>query len=481
MEIQRERRNVGEKKGGLPSRTSGQTGPEPKEHRIDINEISPRVKNWIGGLRKTEERTESQTQWPRTPKVPQMLRGTQDFKKFYEPRVISIGPYHHGKPHLHPGEMIKPLCARNFLDDSKQDIEALYTKIQSNIEAVRKCYDWSSTSEYDDEALAWMMLLDGCFLLQFIRRKGKINFLRNHQIIFVVQDLFLLENQLPYGVLKLIFEEAKFNDDSLMKKKIKEFVTKTGGPEASDEELDEEPPHLLHLLRSSLLGRDKKIRGSQPEQEQQPEKERKSSSSQGGDGGFRCPWKKCKQRAIWLYSFRSIKDLKASGIHLKPSRTSVLTDVSFKSYFFHGYLKLPRIIIDDFTKKKFLNMIAYEMCPDAPDDYGITSYICLLDDLIDHADDVKELRSKNILYNLLGNDEDVAQLFNEIGNDLVDPEAYEDVKDRIQEHYNKRMNTWIAQALHDHFSTPWAIIAFIAAVLILFLTGVQTYYALPGN
>ncbi|XP_034706103.1 UPF0481 protein At3g47200-like isoform X2 [Vitis riparia] len=126
-------------------------------------------------------------------------------------------------------------------------------------------------------------------------------------------------------------------------------------------------------------------------------------------------------------------------------------------------------------------MVAYEMCPDAPDDYGITSYICLLDDLIDHADDVKELRSKNILYNLLGNDEDVAQLFNEIGNDLVDPEAYEDVKDRIQEHYNKRMNTWIAQALHDHFSTPWAIIAFIAAVLILFLTGVQTYYALPGN
>ncbi|RVW60506.1 hypothetical protein CK203_111814 [Vitis vinifera] len=55
MENQQERRNVGEKEGGLPSRNSGQTGPEPKEHRIDINEISPRVKNWIGGLRKTEK------------------------------------------------------------------------------------------------------------------------------------------------------------------------------------------------------------------------------------------------------------------------------------------------------------------------------------------------------------------------------------------------------------------------------------------
>ncbi|XP_034706102.1 UPF0481 protein At3g47200-like [Vitis riparia] len=313
MEKQQERSNVGEKEGGLPSRNSGQTGLEPKEHMIDITEISPRVKNWIGGLRKTEERTESQTQWPRTPKVPQMLRGTQDFKKFYEPRVISIGPYHNGKPHLHPGEMIKPLCARNFLDDSKQDIEALYTKIRSNIETVRKCYDWSSTSEYDDEALAWMMLLDGCFLLQFIRRKGKINFLRNHQIIFVLQDLFLLENQLPYGVLKLIFEEAKFNDDSLMKKKIKEFVTKTGRPEASDEELDEEPPHLLHLLRSSLLGRDKKIRGSQPEQEQQPEKEGKSSSSQGGDGGSVAHGKNANNEPFGCTLFEASRILKPPG------------------------------------------------------------------------------------------------------------------------------------------------------------------------
>ncbi|XP_034706811.1 UPF0481 protein At3g47200-like [Vitis riparia] len=271
--------------------------------------------------------------------------------------------------------------------------------------------------------------------------------------------------------------------EELIKKKI---VTDTARPEGSTSEIqlkeeNKEPSHLLDLLRRALLGRDKKIRGSQPEQEQQPEKKGKSSSSQGGDGGFRCPWKKGKQRGIWLYSFRRSKELKASGIHLKPSRTSLLPDISFNSYFFYVYLKLPPIIIDDFTKHKFLNIVAYEMCPDAPDDYGVPSYICLLYDLIDHADDVKELRSKHILFNLLGSDEDVAQLFNEVGNDLVDPEAYKDVKDCIQEHYNKRMNTWIAQALHDHFSTPWTIIAFIAALLILFFTGVEAYYALPGN
>ena len=173
-----ERRNIGEKEGGQPSRNNGETGPEPKQHRIDIVEINPRVKNWNRLVQKAKERIQSQSQWPRIPKVPQMLRGTQDFKKFYEPRVISLGPYHHGNPHLRPGEMIKPLCAQKFLADSNQDIDALYTKIESNIEAVKKCYDWSSTSEYDDEALAWMMLLDGCFLLQFIYGTGMKNFLR---------------------------------------------------------------------------------------------------------------------------------------------------------------------------------------------------------------------------------------------------------------------------------------------------------------
>ena len=311
-----------------------------------------------------------------------------------------------------------------------------------------------------------MMLLDGCFSLQFIRWKGMRKFRRNHQINFVVQDLFLLENQLPFGVLKLIFEGTNFQGGLPMEKNIKIFITYFGMPEGLSseiqlEEVNEEPSHLLDLLRSALLGQ------SQPEQEQQPEKKGKSSSSQGGKWGVCCRWKKGKQRGIWQF-FRHIKELKAAGIYLKPSRTCFLRDISFKSYFFFGYLKLPPITIDDFTKTKFLNMVAYEMCPDAPDDYAVTSYICFLYDLIDHADDVKELRSKHILHNLLGSDDDVAKIFNEISNDLVDPEAYKDVKDCIQKHYDKRVNTWTAQALHNHFRSPWTVMAFIAAVLILF-------------
>ncbi|XP_034707144.1 putative UPF0481 protein At3g02645 [Vitis riparia] len=460
MEEQQGRRNVNgerELEGGQPSRNSGQTGHEPED------------------LKKAEESTQSQSQWRRITKVPQLLRGTQDFKKLYEPRVISIGPYHHGKPHLHPVQMIKPLCARNFLADSNQEIEALYTKIESNIEAVRKCYNKRPTIKYDNEALAWMMLLDGCSLLQFIRRKDLRKFLREHHINFVMQDLFLLENQLPFGVLKLIFEGAKFNDGLTMEEMIKKFVTDNGRLEESTLEIHlEEASHILGLLRSALLGQ------SQPEQERPPDKKGKSSASQGICGRFCSPCKKGKQRGI-RQSFRNIKELKAAGIHLQSSRTRFLTDISFNSYFFRGYLNLPPIIVDDFTKSRFLNIVAYEMCPDAPHDYTVTSYICFLYELIDHAEDVKELRSKHILRNCLGSDEDVAHIFNDIANDVVSTGVYGHVKASIQEHYDRKVSTWIAEVRHIHFRSPWTVTAFIAAVLILFLTGVQAYYSLPGN
>ncbi|MBA0860239.1 hypothetical protein Goshw_015535, partial [Gossypium schwendimanii] len=45
--------------------------------------------------------------------------------------------------------------------------------------------------------------------------------------------------------------------------------------------------------------------------------------------------------------------------------------------------------------------------------------MCLLDPLIDEAEDVKEMRDTGILYNRLGSDEEVAKLFSQMNTDLV--------------------------------------------------------------
>ncbi|KAL6134060.1 hypothetical protein ACLB2K_066293 [Fragaria x ananassa] len=240
--------------------------------------------------------------------------------------------------------------------------------------------------------------------------------IKRDQVAFAQQDLFLLENQLPYQVLKLLMNKShkkeELNDtihefvrDNIMaatKKRRKHKSVRQPEDRINIEEV-EEPSHLLELLRTEMLG---------PKD----------------DGNEICT----NQRP----SFRNIQELKAAGIQLKPSKTSTLKDISFKSLGFVGFLHLPPISVDDSMGPKFLNLRAYEMCPDFEIDFEVTSYICLLDSLIDHADDVKELRSANLLYNLLGSDEEVARLFNEIGTDLVPNSAtYCNVKNEIEKHY----------------------------------------------
>ncbi|MBA0860237.1 hypothetical protein Goshw_015535 [Gossypium schwendimanii] len=72
--------------------------------------------------------------------------------------------------------------------------------------------------------------------------------------------------------------------------------------------------------------------------------------------------------------------------------------------------------------------------------------MCLLDSLINEAEDVKEMRDTGILYNRLGSDEEVAKLFNQ-------------------------MNT-------DDLQSPWTFLAFVGAITALLLGALQTYYAI---
>uniref|UniRef100_A0A2N9FD47 Uncharacterized protein n=1 Tax=Fagus sylvatica TaxID=28930 RepID=A0A2N9FD47_FAGSY len=118
------------------------------------------------------------------------------------------------------------------------------------------------------------------------------------------------------------------------------------------------------------------------------------------------------------------------------------------------------------------------MCPDYENDYGVTSYIAFLDSLIDEAKDVMYLRKARILSNYLGSDEEVAQLFNGIGTDLVPNfEIYKDVRSNIQDYYKKKWRTWMSEFFHTHFNSPWTVMAFLAALFAVLATGVQTVYS----
>jgi hypothetical protein len=183
-------------------------------------------------------------------------------------------------------------------------------------------------------------------------------------------------------------------------------------------------------------------------------------------------------RKSWSGRYYPAKDLRKTGIHFKPSKTSLFTDVSFTPTLLAGRLYIPPLRIDDSTKPLLLNLVAYEACLGTRDDW-VTSYVCFMDSLIDHHKDVKELRSKGILISTLGSDKQVAELFNEISDYLVpNPYAYSKVKRDIENHYRNGIKRWIL-----HYKGPtYTFIFKYSFIFGLIVTAIKAYVSVvPMN
>ncbi|KAL2335194.1 hypothetical protein Fmac_016407 [Flemingia macrophylla] len=442
---------------------------------------------------------------PKIQRVAHYLRDRKHFAKHYSPRLVSIGPIHHGAKNLQLGEKYKLMWAAKYLKRKKQDARALYETIASNIKRLKELFAEDVIEAFpDDEKLSWMLLVDGCALLQILE-KGKLDYpeemnVKVDQLVLLWQDVLLLENQIPYEVLKLL--SGPKNDANLLNS-MKEFLRchhlspdkpkqgagkqDTAKEKTKDEdsksteghnlqgestaeitleedtpqgeqsehrvEIIQEPIHLLDQLRRSVL--------------KEPQKRHLDDQN--------------TSEKFDIITYRNIQELRTVGIKLMTNKSHILTDISFSYHWLHlcAELKLPQITVDDTIAPTFLNLIAYEMCPDFKNNFEICSFVAFMDSLIDHPDDVKELRSSGVLLNVLGSDEEVAKLFNTISTDLVpDTEIYSHVRGQIEKHYRNKCRTWLTLGYHTYFSNPWAIIAFHAAVLAIVLTFIQAWFAI---
>lgn len=141
---------------------------------------------------------------------------------------------------------------------------------------------------------------------------------------------------------------------------------------------------------------------------------------------------------------------------------------------FSADVQLPPI-----TVNMLLNLLAYEMGSRDAHDEWVTSYICLLYSLTDFPEDVKALRNAGVLDNPMGNesDEEVGKLLKAIGLDLVPNYlAYSQVKKQIQSHCGGWRNTHLSDLKHEYIKSPWSLLALLGAVMVLFLSAVQTYF-----
>ncbi|XP_020085958.1 UPF0481 protein At3g47200-like [Ananas comosus] len=384
--------------------------------------------------------------WCRIPRVPDLLRKNEKHAKMFDPAVVPIGPYHRGKSHLSEMEGHKKEAATAF---AGANTNALCNKVSEVADTCRDCYDRSLLLLMSKDEFTRMLFIDGCFILQFIDR-----FVRNdmkdfpvsaHLHGFILRDMFLLENQLPYLLLEKLMEVKRVDIDTFLDSVPGTPKRKTQ-TENRGKSIEGPHRHILARLQELQLGP-------------------RGETSQ-------LPWKRS-----WL-SFRSARELVRAGIAIKPGETNFLREVKFEPGPVWGRLSLPPIVIDDLTRPRLLNMIAFEMCSGSTDGgYGVMSFVWFLNLLIDHADDVKELREAGVLVNMLGSDEEVAEFFNETVADLLpDQQPYYPVINNINDYRNNKFRVPLYRMLHRRFGSPWAAIAFLVAFVLLVLTVVQTVY-----
>ncbi|CAL5042781.1 unnamed protein product [Urochloa decumbens] len=494
----------------------------------------------------------------------------------YEPRVISIGPYHHGAASLLPMEKEKWLCLDYVLklnySRSLHDYLAAVTALETE---TRICY--ADDNILNSTTFVEMLLLDSCFILVCLNGIGGVRLQadvdegyvqeqdvldeivvdksskKDKEVVLVsihslpctkngdlilqteqiehdspqltkqgnttqasqgqsqentepgeqwynssaVYDLLLLENQIPFFVVRKIYE-LLVNDEStshvLLTDNLARFIEgvllhmplaiqHTDRPKDFD--------HLLHLCYLYL----------KPSRRIQFNHRMKK-----GDGCFHnfLRWgikyvgrdidsEKNEQNLLssahfkdmlpaqQLKGWRRAEEYHEAGIEFTERvfnelQPHSLLDIDFRN----GRLHIPCLPIDDKSGTLFRNLLAFEQsCPALGND--IASYVYFLSQLISVPDDVALLSRKGVIVHQLDSDEEVstlfANLFEYVIFDFSGEHYLKSLCHTMEAHYQNRVNRWMAWLWHKYFGNPWlGFAAITSAVMVLCSVG-QTILA----
>ncbi|XXG87381.1 hypothetical protein AAC387_Pa11g2082 [Persea americana] len=381
-------------------------------------------------------------------RAPYWLR--KDNSNAYLPQLISIGPYHYKKRKCqlrameeHKRRYLQGICSRKpegWLEDCLITIKRLEKRARNY---------YSEVIPLDSNSFVEMMVLDGCFLIELFRNCRSLK-----DVIFKLKwprkilytDLILMENQIPFFILQHLSQkiDASERNPPLVECALKflylEDSTLVERITASNIPIR----HLLHLLHL-------------------------------GHTLFPVNFKIPRERMGIPCASR----LKERGIKFK--RRAIAGDaevLKIKFDFDKGVIEIPRIVVWDQTKIKFLNFIAFEQCYPHCNKY-ITTYFYFMDCLINTSKDVEILSSEGIIDDALGSEELVASHFNSMARGTIKYRQslyLSDICNEINRYSGRRWPRLRASLVHDYFNNPWAIISFIAALLLLLLTMTQTFF-----
>nr|XP_043616073.1 UPF0481 protein At3g47200-like [Erigeron canadensis] len=466
-------------------------------------------------------------------RVPSTLRDISPGS--FEPRFVSIGPLHSKHENAQQSSGLKESYLHDlfhsfdFSDSMRgQALKECMEMVNTSIDQIKASYSGMKNPVSDDE-LAKMMVLDGCFILEFCFKhfKDYNKYLPNKmQNVCVAIDLILVENQIPFFVLQHLFDCTlkKHVTISLAKMLYTVLATYLHPFYYPIPETDSVPDvatydHILGLFhrcyglpQTNPSDEIKPLEHSATEPLNETETpvhsaiDLNTSSGQNKNFPMTVQFKRC---LFACFSFlgkllqtepsykteppiHSVLDLESSGVKIMPHQNIAFPmTIQFKPSWFSWFpfywgkptLLLPQLVIDDHSEPVLRNFIAYEQCVPQVH-YHFTSYAYTMSTLVYSEEDVSTLMESKVIIYRLGSNEEAANLINRLcrNTSLVDfcyTQQFRDL-DNYYSGYWPQLFALLnyARIKRTYFRSPWNAIGLIAGIILFFLTVVQTYFTI---
>ena len=397
-------------------------------------------------------------------RVPQKLQKKN--REAYTPRVVSIGPLHHGEGPLVAMEEHKLRYLQNFLSKSRKTLADCVEIISRVEKRARDCY--MESINMSSKEFVKMILLDGCFIVEVILGFSNCHTIKPDDRVYnkpwllfdVRRDMTLLENQLPFFLLVTLYSLLPLP-----------------------------PEHQNHCYSFLLLSVEffkdyLQIPEAKCSRDIMIEIEKKTSNTDGEVKHFVDLLVVCLQPSspspVEAFDFKLViptaTQLREGGVRFQlHAQDKPLLDIEYSD----GVLRIPSLILQEKCESLFRNLIAFEQCHSRAHAY-ITDYIYLMDHLINTTNDVNLLVRKRIISSHLGDSNAVKNLFNRL---LIGAELWRDtfhfsgIYVELSEYLASPWNSWRATLRHDYFCSLWRGASTIAAVILLLLTLLQTIFS----
>ncbi|KAK1294593.1 UPF0481 protein [Acorus calamus] len=426
----------------------------------------------------------------------------------YDPRFVSIGPYHRGKTHLQKMEEYKWRYFHLLLSYTNGEVSLQRSRMEMEKLEVRARSCYSESINMSSTDFVEMMLLDGCFIVYRLACYMDVLDLEVEEsekdggpidpMTFIwgkiVEDFLLLENQIPFFVVKSLFElfiatphkVDRFPEELAIILMESNCIGKRDSPPTIPNG-GNEVHHLLHLIYLTILPTVIQLEGSGESSNNQTMaiKFKKKVNNVLGKVihyGHLLPLSSREATSstsrtsarMWI---PTTTELKEAGVKFKVKKNATsFLDVTFND----GLMEIPTLELYDCSESKLRNLIAFEQCY-LDTNRHVTFYTFFMDFLVNSPQDISILQQKEIILNWLGGEEEAAHLFNQLNIEVTcDPSRnyLSGLYDEVNRFCGLRRNKYRALLMHNYFNNPWSTISLGAAIVLLIMTFLQTFFTM---